>query len=179
MKAKKSQSSVDWANYRKARNECINKVRNAKQTYYLKLANQLKSNNLSQKEWWSLLKKVTNLKKCNKSTYPPIKLNDNSTLVNENFEKANIFNDYFCQQSQVDDDNIDLPVNYDNNDPYCNLDNIIISVQDVKDNLQILNTNKATGPDNVNPMLLKTSFIRTCLSSNKTIQSFSAKFNCS
>jgi uncharacterized protein with HEPN domain len=59
-KAKKSQSSVDWANYRKARNECINKVRNAKQTYYLKLANQLKSNNLSQKEWWSLLKKVTN-----------------------------------------------------------------------------------------------------------------------
>lgn len=75
--------------------------------------------------------------------------------MNENFEKANIFNDYFCQQSQVDDDNIDLPVNYDNNDPYCNLDNIIISVQDVKDNLQILNTNKATGPDNLNPMLLK------------------------
>ena len=73
----------------------------------------------------------------------------------ENFEEANIFNDYFCQQSQVDDDNIDLPVNYDNNDPYCNLDNIIISVQDVKDNLQILNTNKATGPDNLNPMLLK------------------------
>lgn len=59
-------------------------------------------------------------KKCNKSTYPPIILNDNSTLVNENFEKANIFNDYFCQQSQVDDDNIDLPVNYDNNDRYCN-----------------------------------------------------------
>lgn len=83
----------------KQRKEC-------KKTYYLKLANQIKSKNLSQKEWWSLLKRVSNIKKLKKSSYPPI-------------------------------------------------DRIVISSQDVKDTLQMLNTSKATGPDNLNPMLLK------------------------
>ena len=77
------------------------------QFYYVKLADQLKSDNLSNKEWWKIFKKVTGLKNKSKSTYPPIILDENSTSmpVNENYEKANLFNSYFCQQSQVNDTN--------------------------------------------------------------------------
>ena len=48
-KAKRSNTMEDWEKYRKARNVCVDKVRNAKHAYYVKLADQLKSDNLSNK----------------------------------------------------------------------------------------------------------------------------------
>ena len=42
----------NWEKNRKTRNEieCVNKVRNAKHAHYVELANQLKSENVSNKE---------------------------------------------------------------------------------------------------------------------------------
>lgn len=100
------------------------------------------------------MKRVSNIKKLNKSSYPPIKLNENSTPTSDDFEKSTIFNTYFCLQSQVNDENTDLPDN-PNITSQSTIDRIVISSQDVKDTLQMLNTSKATGPDNLNPMLLK------------------------
>ena len=50
----------DWEKYRKARDICVDKVRIAKHAYYVKLADQLKSDTLSNKECWKLFKKVNN-----------------------------------------------------------------------------------------------------------------------
>lgn len=52
IKAKRSNTMGDWEKNRKTRNEieCINKVRNAKHIHYVELANQLKSENVSNKE---------------------------------------------------------------------------------------------------------------------------------
>lgn len=41
----------------------------------------------------------------------------------------------------------ELPLNYDHNETQFTLENITITVQDVKDDLQILITNKATDDD--------------------------------
>ena len=54
----------------------------------------------------------------------------------------------------MDDTNTNLPSST-HNGAADSLSSITISSQDVKDVLQVINTNKATGPDNINPTLLK------------------------
>ena len=49
-RAKRSNFMEDWEKYIKARNVCVNKVRNAKHAYYVKVADQLKCHNLSNNE---------------------------------------------------------------------------------------------------------------------------------
>lgn len=52
IKAKRFNTMENWEKNRKTRNEieCVNKVRNAKHAHYVELANQLKSENVSNKE---------------------------------------------------------------------------------------------------------------------------------
>ena len=150
--AKRTDSQSNWAQYRKTRNLCINKIRNARQTYYRKVADNLKSGNLSPKQWWKELKRITDSK--NSKTYPPIKFDEHSLPISDNKKKADLFNAYFCSQSNVNDKNTNLP--NDSNLNYVNtLPQIVISTQDVKDVLETLDTSKATGPDCINPTLLK------------------------
>lgn len=67
--------------------------------------------------------------------------------VNHKFEMSNLFNLYFCQQTQLYGNNMELPISaIDHNDSQCTLENIVISMQDVIDNLQNLNNSKASGP---------------------------------
>ena len=51
-------SPGDWAKCRKTRQICVNKIENAKQTYYNKIANILKTGNLTSKQWWLYYKKL-------------------------------------------------------------------------------------------------------------------------
>ena len=150
--AKRTDSQSNWAQYRKTRNLCINKIRNARQTYYGKVADNLKSGNLSPKQWWKELKRITDSK--NSKTYPPIKFDEHSLPISDNKKKADLFNAYFCSQSNVNDRNTNLP--NDSNLYYVNaLPQIVTSTQNVKDVLETLDTSKATGPDCINPTLLK------------------------
>ena len=61
------------------------------------LVNNLKSGNLSGKDWWRAFK----------SPIPP--LNHNGEQINDPTEKANVFNKYFQLQSQLDDNNKPVP----------------------------------------------------------------------
>ena len=63
-----------------------------------------------------------------------------------------MLNLYFSSQTKVDDSNKDKP--YLEPAPHTQ-ESIIISSQDVKDVLQHLNASKASGPDLMNPRLLK------------------------
>ena len=102
------------------------------------------------KKWWNLLKSVYS----NNISYngiPPMK--DNDRLVSSDYEKAQLFNKHFLSTSKLNDNNCTLP-----NDPFIHesiLNNIIITEQDVNDQLKTLDTNKAFGPDQISPKLLK------------------------
>ncbi|CAC5417767.1 unnamed protein product [Mytilus coruscus] len=86
------------------------------------------------------------------SDYPPILLND--TYLDDNKDKANAFNRYFCDQSSVDDSSTNIPeINLD--DVIHTLDNIIITQEEVYDQLLLLGVSKATGPDSISPRFLK------------------------
>ena len=92
-----------------------------------------------------------------------LKLNKQSnkipTLLNQTIEastdtaKATLFNDFFSQQSTVDDHNKNPPPTTD--PPIATLSNIHITPQDVIDALSKVDPSKACGPDLISPRLLK------------------------
>jgi hypothetical protein len=69
-------------------------------------------------------------------------------------EKANKLNSFFANICQVDETNI--PENSDAILNLNSLDNLEISEKDVIDQLASIQTNKATGPDNICALLLET-----------------------
>ena len=76
------------------------------------------------------------------------------SVVTENREKANVFNNFFLDASKLDDANTDIPcarrvLNYNL------LTDIVITENEVLDQLSILDSSKSYGPDQVPPKLLK------------------------
>mgnify|MGYP003688565145 CR=1 FL=1 len=65
-----------------------------------------------------------------------------------------LINRFFCAQTLVNDEKIELPKE-DNTSDICTLSEIVITTQDVQDILETLDTSKATGPDCIYPTLLK------------------------
>ena len=74
------------------------------------------------------------------------------TIENDQ-EKAEIFNEYFIDQSRLIDANKFPPLLPE--PTYARLKQIDITTSDVRDILKSLNISKASGPDLVSPRLLK------------------------
>ena len=146
--AKRTNQPYHWERFRTARNHVTNLIHDAKLTYFNKLAENLKQGNISDKNWWKIAKRFISSNK--DATIPT--LNRNNTNYTTPFDKANLLNEYFCEQSNVDDSNASLPPF---EPPRSNLDNITITNEDVLDVLKLLNTSKASGPDFVHAKLLK------------------------
>ena len=81
---------------------------------------------------------------------PPI--NDGSETTTSDVDKANAFNSFFLKAAQVDDSNVQLPL--EDIPAHC-LDTITITETEVSDQLAALNINKAYGPDDISPRFLK------------------------
>ena len=77
----------------------------------------------------------------------------NSTdIITDNKSKADIFNSFLSEQSNVDDTIVSLPLI---EKPSTKLDSITISETDVLDALSNINTTEASGPDLTSPRILK------------------------
>ena len=113
------------------------------------LANKLKSDTLSSKQWWSLLKSF--ISPNNQSSCPP--LEKDGLVYSDEKEKANLLNDFFRDQTLLDDQNAEIPEVV----PYPvlhNLDFISLTPDEVKSILKSLPIGKATGPDGVSNRIL-------------------------
>ena len=156
-RAKKTNKPAHWQQYRSIRNLCVSETRNAKLIYYEKLTSKLANANITPNVWWKTLNSIIrDNNKC--SEYPPLVNND--VEVSDDFEKAELFNNYFNFISSVDDSNAQLPP--EDTTAEHNLSDIFITDDDVKDVLSLLNTSKATGPDLINPRLLKEASDQLC-----------------
>ena len=119
----------------------------AKTEYFEKQRDSLDSSDIPIKKWWKTLRNLSGLP-CNSSNYPPLLLND--TYITKDIEKAYAFNDYFCQQSLIDDSNSDISAST----PAINrpmIEQIILSQEELYDCLLLLDVSKATGPDGISP----------------------------
>ena len=71
-------------------------------------------------------------------------------MIQNDNKKAELFNDYFCKQADLNDsvpDITDILIN--------GLEQITITENEVGDIMKILDTSKTIGPDLLNPRLLK------------------------
>ena len=125
-------------------------IRNSKKLYIDFLSNKLKSEPLSSKQWWTRLK--TFISTNSTSAIPP--LERNGLVYSDEVEKTNIFNDYFRDQTLLDEDNVTLPAidNYIVNEP---LNSLVFTTDEVKAILRTLPVGKAVGPDKISNRILR------------------------
>lgn len=148
-KYKSSKNQSDFDNYKRVRNEVTKEIRNSKKAEIDKLSDKLKSNNLGQNDWWKTLKYF--IKPEQSSAIPP--LNKNGSIFSDDTDKANLLNNFFVEQSILDETGATLPPS-DFDRPHL-LDSINVTPAEVEIVLRSLKLGKASGPDLINNRLLK------------------------
>ena len=149
-KAKQINSPEAWEKYKRIRNRYFNEISDAKKLYDSNRYQSLVEEKNSCKKWWSLLKQI---QKSNDviETIPPIDIG--GSILTDSKEKAEAFNSFFQEASQLDDSNAVLP------DEmllfHHGLEEINITLQDVIDQINILDTTKSYGPDQISPKFIK------------------------
>ena len=155
-KAIKSSSLSDWNKYKTIRNTVNNLKTHAKETFYNNIElSLLTSFSNNKKEFWKSVRHFVN-KKDSVSTMPHLRsLSDSGEVIFHisDEEKANCLNSYFASVSSVDDSHATLPPFTDLTDKV--LSNIIITEQEIKDIIDPLDTNKASGPNLISNKTIK------------------------
>ena len=148
-KYKITKNIIDFENYKHLRNKVKAEVRKSKQLQTDKLAEKLKNNDTGQRDWWRVLKGF--IKPEQASTPPPLVKDD--IVHSDETEKANILNDFFAEQTVLNEINASLPA--DSPQPPYGLDSLSTTPQEVEMILKSLKLGKAAGPDSINNRILK------------------------
>ena len=149
-KAKRTKLSQDMNLYKQYRNEVTKLIRKSKKSHIDDIANKLKTQKPSSNDWWKYLKPFI---KSSSSSGIPMLLKDDIIYSND-IEKANILNDHFIGQTNLQDNNKELPkLNISDNTP--SIHGIKLNPNEVKDILQNLQIGKSSGPDGINNRILK------------------------
>lgn len=150
-KAITSNSPYQWNKFRQFRNSTILAIREAKLHYFKKISDNLKTGSPISKEWWTTLKSF--ISNQSKSTIPPLYNANTNQITSSNFEQANLLNDYFQHQTNIDDKNTDIP-NLGPTLATSILSNIHLNPSDTENILKSLNVHKAVGPDGLSNRVL-------------------------
>ncbi|MEW8548237.1 MAG: endonuclease/exonuclease/phosphatase family protein, partial [Candidatus Thiodiazotropha sp.] len=148
-KYKRTNNDIDHTNYKTFRNKVTNEIRQSKKLTNDKLANKLLNSDLRPKDYWKTLKHFIN--KEQSFSIPPLKVD--GIVIEEDLDKATALNDYFLEQTVLDDANASLPAT-----PFADLNllsSIAITSEEVQSTLQSLAIGKAAGPDSISNRLLK------------------------
>ena len=139
--------------YRNSVKKYTNEIKKVKHDYESSKFNFLASEaQKNPKKWWSVLKNIFKGNETNNETISPIEIDDQ--MFTSDADKANAFNRFFCSVTKIDDSNAALPNMHEISDT-VKLDSILITQQEVLDQLLILDVNKSFGFDNVSPRFLK------------------------
>ncbi len=131
------------------RNDYIQQCREAKNQYDNDTIDSLNSSTFSSKKCWQLYKNVLGIR--SNEPIPALLLNDQ--VITDDKLKATAFNDTFIGNTSIDDAGKHTPaVMIDPTRP--SLEEIVITRQDVSDQLGLLDINKAYGPDGFGPRIL-------------------------
>ena len=127
-----------------------NEIHKSKKEQIDILTEKTNNNTNCSKDWWKTLKSFIKPNQTSGSIPP---LNVNGDTYSDNTDKATILNDYFTEQSSLDDSNANLPA--DLNIPEFTLNSVSITANEVESVLKALQTGKASGPDAINNIILK------------------------
>ena len=155
-KALKTKSSSDWMKYKRCRNKVNNLKKHAKEAYYNNLENSFLNNyTKSPKQYWKMIREVMKENKID-TVIPPLQMLDsenNPSYVYDDLGKCELLNQYFCSISNIHANDMPLPdsIKRNNNE----LAGVSISEQDIVDQIQALEVNKAVGHDAISHRMLK------------------------
>ena len=125
-------------------------IKDAKKTYYSRLANNLNDPNLGSKRYWSILNQFLHKRKTPR--IPPIRDTSNSIVVDVP-KKANIFNNFFANQcSLIDTDSVLPQENFKTN---LRINNILLDEAKILALIRALDVNKAHGWDDISIQMIK------------------------
>ena len=149
-RAKQTNLPIHWTKFRNLRNRVTQLIRESKQSFNENMATKLKSDSLSPKQWWKLLKYF--IAPNSKSSIPP--LETNGQIYAEECDKANILNDFFKDQTLLDERNAEIPDihSYPVDSP---LSNIVLTSEEVESVLKSLPVGNAVGLDGISTCVLK------------------------
>ena len=148
--ARRTNSNIHWQDYRQVRNQITSLKRQLQTEYYQELDEKASDpKKFGSKEWWKLVRQFMSKKEINSNEIPPIKHNGN--ILYSNKDKADIFNEFFAQQSTLessDDSPPDL-VQFENE-----IALEVLTSTEVKNVILNLDKQKASGPDAIHNRLL-------------------------
>ena len=149
---KRDRKSEAWEDYKEMQKNYQKELMTSKRNFETKQFSSISENvSKKDKQWWKLVKEIM---KSNNNNESIPNIVTQGQHIDNNKDKAQAFNDFFLGLATSDDTNATLPV--DRNLTNANiLNSISITEKDVLDQLQILDTNKAQGPDGISPKLLK------------------------
>ena len=149
-KAKRTNSLSHWSSFKRLRNKVVSMIRDSKKLYYDKVADKLKAETLTAKDWWSTLKTV--ISPNSKSSIPALESND--IIYTNDRDKANVLNNFFQSQTILDEQNAVLP-EFCTNATAAMLTNIVLTPLEVESVLKTLTIGKATGPNGISNRILR------------------------
>ena len=117
---------------------------------YTKISEKLKSDSLSSYDWWKTLKTFTS--PLTRSELLPLELN--GTIYTDDTDKANILNNYFQQQTILQEQNatlLDLPPPI----YHTQLSSIVLTLLEVESAIKTLKVGKASGPNGLSNRILR------------------------
>ncbi len=143
-KAKRTGLDREWISFKLLRNRTTAIIKEAKDQQTKKLENDLLSGDKRSRSWWATLKCF--ICPSSSTSIPPLQMNDD--IVSDESEKANLLNNFFRDQTLLDETSITLPEL--SQLQHMPLENSVSSAAEVSDVLKSLPIGKACGPDAIN-----------------------------
>jgi len=135
-------------------------IKHAKELFYSNLENTMvEFNSSNPRLYWKTVRMLLKKNASNGNSIPPLHNPDNSYSFTD-LEKADSLNDYFVSISSVDDLNVILPTF--NLKTRSELINISVTETEITDVIDNLDSNKASGPDEISHKMLKATSSSVC-----------------
>ena len=145
--------------YKAQRNKVNNMIHYAREQFFIN-ANDLldKEKQANPKSYWSLIKKLQG----NTQSYniPPLQDDISGNILINDEDKANLLNKFFCSISNLENSEATPPDFERRTDK--NLDVPFITIEEIKDVLEVLPLGKANGHDRISHNMLKNTSSTIC-----------------
>ena len=148
---RRTNRQTDLTKYRNQRNKVNNLKKKLKEKYFENMNESLDGlKNTDSKSYWKMIRALV---KGSKPSHNIPTLTYNGNVAFDDDDKCDMFNNYFCSVTDIDDDNHELP-DLDNRTDITFSD-VHIDPEDIVDIISTLDPGKASGPDDFSHKLLQ------------------------